>query len=395
MEALQNGRTNEMTKDEFETTLIHGAFGVDGSTGALTAPIYQTVTYRQFELGVVQPFDYSRSGNPTRSVLESQIALLEEGQFGYAFASGMAAITAVFFLFREGDEILVPCDLYGGSLRLLDTYFTNFGITWRVVDTTDIAALEKSFSEKTKAILLETPTNPTLQVSDIAEVSRVAHEYGALVIADNTFLSPYLQRPLTLGADIVVHSATKYLGGHNDVLAGLVVVRKPQLADNLSMIQKSFGGVLSPLDSYLLLRGIKTLAVRMDREVESATVIARWLKGHSGVDRVFYPGLEDDRGYAVQSRQASGAGGLLSFELNEAYSLSAFFSAMRVFTLAESLGSVESMACHPATMSHASLSPEMRAQMGISDRLVRLAVGLEGLESLKEDLERAFSAAKN
>ncbi|GHS94538.1 cystathionine gamma-synthase [Synergistales bacterium] len=383
-----------MTKDQFETTLIHGAFGVDGSTGALTAPIYQTTTYQQRELGVVQRFDYSRSGNPTRQVLEDQIALLEEGNFGYAFASGMAAITAVFFLFESGDEILIPCDLYGGSVRLLDNYFKNFGITWRVVDTTDIASLETSFSAKTKAVLLETPTNPTLQVSDIAEVARIAHARGALVIADNTFLSPYLQRPLALGADIVLHSATKYIGGHNDVLAGLVALKNPELADRILMIQRSSGGVLGPFDSYLLLRGLKTLAVRMDREVENATAIARWLKGHSGVDRVFYPGLESDRGYAIQTKQASGAGGLLSFELNESYSMPAFFSAMRVITLAESLGSVESMACHPATMSHASVSPEMRAKMGISDRLIRLAIGLEGLESLKEDIEGAFTAAK-
>ncbi|GHS89922.1 cystathionine gamma-synthase [Synergistales bacterium] len=383
-----------MTKDQFETTLIHGAFDVDGGTGALTAPIYQTTTYQQRELGVVQQFDYSRSGNPTRLILENQIALLEEGNFGYAFASGMAAITAVFFLFSSGDEILVPSDLYGGSLRLLDNYFQNFGITWCIADTTDPSALEKSFSAKTKAVLLETPTNPTLRVSDIAEVSRLSHEHGALVIADNTFLSPYLQRPLTLGADIVLHSATKYIGGHNDVLAGLVALRSPELADRILMIQRSSGGVLGPFDSYLLLRGLKTLAVRMDRETESATAIARWLEGHAGVDRVFYPGLESDSGYAIQAKQATGAGGLLSFELNESYSMSAFFSAMRVITLAESLGSVESMACHPATMSHASLSPEMRAKMGISDRLVRLAIGLEGLSSLKEDLEGAFSAAK-
>jgi cystathionine beta-lyase len=382
-----------MTKDEFETTLIHGAFDVDGSTGALTAPIYQTATYRQFELGVVQQFDYSRSGNPTRRILESQIALLEEGNFGFAFASGMAAITAVLFLFGSGDEILVPCDLYGGSLRLLDSYFTNFGITWRVVDTTDLAMLETSFSGKTKAVLLETPTNPTLKVSDIAGVVDAAHRHGALVIADNTFLSPYLQRPLALGADIVVHSATKYIGGHNDVLAGLVALRNPELADRIAMIQKSSGGVLGPFDSYLLLRGLKTLAIRMDREMESAAAIARWLEGRPGVDRVFYPGLESDPGHAVQTGQASGAGALLSFELNEAYSMSAFCSAMRVFTLAESLGSVESMACHPATMSHASLSPEMRAKMGISDRLLRLAIGLEGVASLQEDLERAFTAA--
>jgi cystathionine beta-lyase len=382
-----------MTKDEFETTLIHGAFGVDKATGALTMPIYQTTTYRQFELGVEQQYDYSRSGNPTREVLERQIALLEEGAFGYAFASGMAAITALFCLFGSGDEILIPCDLYGGSFRLLDVHFKNFGLSWRIVDTTDLKSLDKAFSASTKAVLLETPTNPTLQVSDIAEVSRAAHRHGALVIADNTFLTPYLQRPLTLGADIVVHSATKYLGGHNDVLAGLVALNDPELAERFLLIQKSSGGVLAPFDSYLLLRGLKTLSVRMDREMESALAIARWLKGHSGVDRVFYPGLEGDRGYSLNAKQAAGGGGLLSFELNEKYSLAAFFSAMRIITLAESLGSVESMACHPATMSHASIPPEMRARMGISDRLVRLSIGLEGLESLKEDLESAFAAA--
>jgi cystathionine beta-lyase len=384
-----------MTKDEFETTLIHGAFGVEKNTGALTMPIYQTVTYRQFELGVMQPFDYSRAGNPTRLVLEQQIALLEEADFGYAFSSGMAAITAVFFLFGNGDEILVPCDLYGGSIRLLDSFFQNFGVTWRVVDTTDLTALEAGFSEKTKAVLLETPTNPTLRVSDIAEVAHAAHRHGALVIADNTFLSPYYQRPLALGADIVVHSATKYLGGHNDVLAGLVALRDAELGERLSMIQKSSGGVLGPFDSYLLLRGLKTLAVRMERETESALALAHWLEGHEGVEKVFYPGLESHPGHAIQAAQASGAGGLLSFELSEEYSLPDFFSAMRIITLAESLGSVESMACHPATMSHASLSAEMRAKMGITDRLVRFAIGLESLSSLKEDIERAFAAARD
>ncbi|MDR1508585.1 MAG: PLP-dependent aspartate aminotransferase family protein [Synergistaceae bacterium] len=383
-----------MTKDEFETMLVHGAFEIDQNKGALTMPIYQTVTYRQAQLGVEQQFDYSRAGNPTRLILERQIALLEEGCFGYAFASGMAAITAVFFLFEKGDEILIPCDLYGGSIRLLDSYFKKFGFDWRVVDTTDPAELEADFSEKTKAVLLETPTNPTLQVSDIAAVAQIAHRHNALVIADNTFLSPYYQRPLALGADIVVHSATKYLGGHNDVLAGLVALRDADIAERISMIQKSSGGVLGPFDSYLLLRGIKTLAVRMDRETENATAIARWLEGRPGVDKVFYPGLESSRGYAIQAKQASGAGGLLSFELSEGYSLPVFFAAMRIITLAESLGSVESMACHPATMSHASISPEMRAKMGITDRLIRLAIGLESLASLKEDIERAFAAAR-
>jgi cystathionine beta-lyase/cystathionine gamma-synthase len=383
-----------MTKDEFNTALVHGAFSVDGCTGALTAPIYQTTTYRQNILGIEQEFDYSRAGNPTRRILERQIALLEEGHSGYAFASGMAAITAILCLFSSGDEILVPSDLYGGSFRLIDAQFHNFGLSWRIADTTDITSLCASFSKNTKAILLETPTNPLLRVSDIAEVSKAAHEHGALVITDNTFLSPYLQRPLNLGSDIVVHSATKYLGGHNDVLSGLVVLKDETLAERFQLIQKSSGGVLGPFDSYLLLRGVKTLAVRMDREGENALEIAHWLSGHDGVEKVFYPGLKSDPGYEVNSRQALGAGGLLSFELDERYSLRKFFSAMKVITLAESLGSVESMACHPATMSHASLSPEMRSRMGISDRLVRLAVGIEGISSLKEDLETAFDAGK-
>ncbi|GHV26944.1 cystathionine gamma-synthase [Synergistales bacterium] len=383
-----------MTKDEFETLLIRGAFDVDPTVGALTPPIYQTVTYKQFELGVEQKFDYSRSANPTRAVLERRFALLEEGKFGFAFASGMAAITSLIYLFGSGDEILVPSDLYGGTLRVLDAQFKNFGVTWRIADTTDIPSLERAFSPNTKAIILETPTNPILRVSDIAEVSRVAHAHGAIVITDNTFLTPYFQRPLTFGADIVVHSATKYIGGHNDALAGLVVVSDEELAERILMIQKSIGGVLSPFDSYLLLRGLKTLALRMDRETASALAIAKHLSQHSGVDRVYYPGLESDPGYELNSRQASGAGGLLSFDLGEKYDIKKFVSSLEFFTLAESLGSVESMACHPATMSHASLSPEIRASMGISDRLIRLAVGLEGLPSLINDLDRAFEAAK-
>jgi cystathionine beta-lyase/cystathionine gamma-synthase len=239
-------------------------------------------------------------------------------------------------------------------------------------------------------VLLETPTNPLLRVSDIAAISAIAHKNGALVIADNTFLTPYFQRPLALGADIVVHSATKYLSGHNDVLSGLVVINDDELGEKFLMIQKSTGGILAPFDSYLLIRGLKTLALRMDRESESALSIARWLSGHDGADRVYYPGLGADPGNAVQSRQTTGAGALLSFELNDRYDIKAFFAAMRVITPAESLGSIESMACHPATMSHAAIPPEMRAEMGISDRLVRLAIGIENAETLKEDLARAF-----
>ncbi|MDR1515820.1 MAG: PLP-dependent aspartate aminotransferase family protein [Synergistaceae bacterium] len=382
-----------MTKDELETLLVQGSVDTEEARGALTAPIFQTVTFKQREIGVEIPFDYSRAANPTRSILERQMALLEEGCGGFAFASGMAAITAVFFLFDEGGEILIPLDLYGGTYRLLDGYFKKFGITWRIVDTTDAASLEKEFTPATKAILLETPTNPLLRVSDIAEVSRVARERGALVIADNTFLSPYFQRPLALGADIVIHSATKYLGGHNDVLAGIVVIKDEELAERFLEIQKSTGGVLGPLDSYLLIRGIKTLGLRMERETENATAIAEWLSGHSGVDRVYYPGLKSDPGYDISKKQSTGAGGLLSFELGAAHSVKEFFAALKIITPAESLGAVESLACHPATMSHASIPPEMRAQMGISDRLVRLAIGIEGQNSLIADLERAFSAS--
>ena len=383
-----------MTTEEFATLLVHG--GGDGGTsyGELVTPIYQSVTYRQFELGVEQRFDYSRSANPTRAALERRFALLEEGGHGFAFSSGMAAITALMFLFASGDEILVPSDLYGGTLRLLDSHFAGFGLKWRVADTTDIPSLEKSFSPCTRALLLETPTNPTMRVSDIAAVCRAAHERGAIVIADNTFLTPYFQRPLALGADIVVHSATKYIAGHNDVLAGMVVVRDDALAERILTIQKSTGGVLGPFDSYLILRGLKTLALRLDRETSNALATAKWLSSRGGVDRVYYPGLESDPGYAVNSRQASGAGGLLSFDLNEGYSMRKFVDALRVFTLAESLGSVESMACHPATMSHASLAPETRAKMGISDRLIRLAIGIEGLPDLISDLDGALDAAK-
>ncbi|MDR0648936.1 MAG: PLP-dependent aspartate aminotransferase family protein [Synergistaceae bacterium] len=382
-----------MTKDELETLLVRGAFDSEEACGALVPPIFQAVTFRQPEIGVEIPFDYSRAANPTRSVLERQIALLEEGCAGFAFASGMAAITAVFFLFDEGGEILVPLDLYGGTYRLLDVYFKKFGISWRIVDTTDAASLEREFSPETRAILLETPTNPLLRVSDIAEVSRVAHRHGALVIADNTFLSPYFQRPLPLGADIVVHSATKYLGGHNDVLAGLVAMKDEALAERFSEVQKATGGVLAPFDSYLLLRGIKTLGLRMERETENATAIARWLSGRRGVERVYYPGLESDPGHEVLKKQATGAGALLSFELSPAHSIKEFFMSLKIITPAESLGAVESLACHPATMSHASVPPEMRARMGISDRLVRLAIGIEGQDSLIADLDRAFAAS--
>jgi cystathionine beta-lyase/cystathionine gamma-synthase len=383
-----------VTKDEFETLLIRGAFDADPVTGALTPPIYQTATYRQFELGVEQRFDYSRSANPTRALLEDRIALLEEGRHGYAFSSGMAAITAVLCLFGSGDEILVPRDLYGGTLRLLDAHFKNFGINWRAADTTDLDSLRRAFSPATRAIILESPTNPTLRVSDIAAVCEIARSRGALSIVDNTFLTPYFQRPLTLGADIVIHSATKYLAGHNDVLAGLVVLKDDALAERLLMIQKSTGGVLAPFDSYLLLRGMKTLAVRLDRESESALAIARWLSSRPEAARVYYPGLETDPGYGINSAQAAAAGGLLSFDLDETHDVKKFTSSLELFTLAESLGSVESMACHPATMSHASVSAEMREEMGISYSLIRLAIGLEGLRHLIGDLEKAFGASK-
>nr|WP_320025422.1 aminotransferase class V-fold PLP-dependent enzyme [uncultured Acetobacterium sp.] len=370
--------------------LIHGGIDGDEKTGAVNVPIFQTSTYKQDGLGKDRGYEYSRSGNPTREALESLIAELEEGVTGFAFASGMAATTAVLSLFKTGDKIIISSNVYGGTFRVLDKVFNNFGITYEIVETSDLELLEKSLTEDVKAIFIESPANPILTITDIKAVAEIAKKYGVLSIVDNTFMTPYLQRPIPLGVDIVVHSATKYLGGHSDLIAGLAVVNSKELAERLWFVQNSTGGVLQPFDSFLLIRGIKTLGIRMDRHIENATFIAEALKNYAGVKAIYYPGLPDSQGYEINQKQADGPGGMLSFELDEKYNIKTFFESLELITLAESLGGVESLICHPSSMTHASIPYEIRQKVGIVENLIRISVGIEDKNDILSDLEQAF-----
>lgn len=376
-----------------ESALIHGGVFGDELTHAVNVPIYQTSTYQQFELESGPKWEYSRTGNPTRAALEALIAELEGGTAGFAFASGMAAITAVLQLFKSGDKILISSNVYGGTYRVLDMVFKQFGLTYDYVDTSDIASIDSAITEDVRAILVETPANPLMTVTDLRMVSSIAKARGIWHIVDNTFMTPYLQRPLELGADIVIHSATKYLGGHSDLVAGLTVVKSEALAQRLAFIQNATGGVLGPFDSFLLIRGIKTLAVRMDRHVENAERIAAWLANHEAVARVHYPGLEGDPGYAVNRRQAKNGGAMISFTLKDNYDFRVFFKSLRLILLAESLGGVESLICHPSTMTHASIPRDIRLRVGISDNLIRLSPGIEHTEDLIADLNQAIAGS--
>ena len=373
--------------------LIHGGIDGDETTGAVNVPIYQTSTYKQDGLGKDRGWEYSRTGNPTRAALEKLIADLEEGEYGLAFASGLAAINTVLSLFKRGDKLLVSDNIYGGTFRILDNVFKNFDITYQIVDTSDEAAVEAAIDDTVKAVYIETPANPLLTVTDIEAVSKSAHKHDKLVIVDNTFLTPYLQRPLTLGADIVIHSGTKYLGGHSDTISGLVAVKDKAIADRLYYLQNAIGGVLAPWDSFLMIRGIKTLGVRMDRHVANAEKIARWLVGSGYVSKVYYPGLETDPGYEIQKKQADGAGAMISFVLDDKYDYRKFYESLNLITLAESLGGVESLVCHPATMTHAAIPREIRQEVGIVDELIRFSVGIEDADDLIADLEQAIKAS--
>ena len=377
-------------QQSFATALIHGGIDGDSKTGAVNVPIYQTSTYRQKGLGENSGYEYSRTGNPTREALEKLIAELEGGTAGFAFGSGMAAITAVLSLFRSGDKVIISSNVYGGTFRVLDKVFQNFGITYEIVDTSNLQLLESRITENVKALMIESPANPLLTVTDIAAASEIAHRHGLIVIVDNTFMTPYLQKPLELGADIVVHSATKYLGGHSDLVAGLAVVKDGEMAQRLGFLQNATGGVLGPFDSWLLIRGIKTLSVRMDRHLENAAYLADFLRKHDGVTKVYYPGFEDFPGYEIQKKQASGAGAMISFVLSDRYDIHQFFRSVKLIALAESLGGVESLVCHPASMTHASIPYEIRQKVGIVDNLVRLSVGIEDKKDLADDLSQAF-----
>ena len=377
-----------------ESALIHGGSSSDPRTGAVNVPIYQTSTFRQDGLGINRGYEYSRTGNPTREALEKLIAELEGGTAGFAFGSGMAAITDVLSMLKAGDRVLISRNVYGGTFRVLDKIFDGFGIGYSIADTSSEEMLEKEFAPDVKAVLVESPANPLMTVTDIRMVSEVAHRHRALSIVDNTFMTPYIQRPLELGADIVVHSATKYLGGHSDLVAGLVVVKDDALAERLAFIQNATGGVLGPFDSFLLIRGIKTLAVRMDRHVSNAEAIAAFLKDNEAVKTVYYPGLKDFPGYDVNIGQARNGGAMISFELKEGYDIWRFFGSLEMIALAESLGGVESLACHPASMTHASIPEDIRKKVGITDGLIRLSPGIESIGDIIADLDNAIRSAR-
>ncbi len=379
---------------EIESALIHGGIYGDPLTGAVNVPIYQTSTYEQQGLGQNKGWEYSRTGNPTRAALEALIAELEGGTHGFAFASGMAASTAVLTLFKTGDKILISSNVYGGTFRVLDKIFKNFGINYSIEDTTDLKSLETKITADVKAIWIESPANPLLTITDLKAVAELAKKKGILSIVDNTFMTPYIQRPIELGVDIVVHSATKYLGGHSDLVAGLAVVHDKDLAEKLAFIQNATGGVLGPFDSFLLIRGIKTLGVRLDRHVANAEKIAEHLKNHPAVKKIYYPGLESDVGYEINKKQAKNGGAMMSFELYENYDIKKFFSSLKLVALAESLGGVESLVCHPATMTHASIPAEIRNKVGITDGLIRLSTGIESADDIIADLDNAIKAAE-
>lgn len=379
---------------KIESLLVHGAVDGDEFTGSVNVPIYQTSTYKQEELGKFK-YEYSRTGNPTREALEKTIAVLENGIGGLAFGSGMAAITAVLSLFKSGDKIIIPDNLYGGTFRVIDKIFKNFNVGYELADTSDINniknLLKNDTSNSIKAIFIETPTNPLMDITDIEKVSRFAKEYNALIIVDNTFMSPYFQKPLNFGADIVVHSATKYLGGHSNVVAGLVAVKdNKELLDKLYFIQNSTGGVLGPFDSYILLQGIKTLGVRLDRHNENAKKVAEYLLNSPYIDKIYYPGLPDSKGYEIHKKQATGFGGMISFVVNKKIDFKKFLKSLKLITLAESLGGVESLICHPATMTHAAIPYEIRQKTGIVDNLLRLSVGIENIDDIINDIENSF-----
>ena len=375
----------------FATRAIHAGQGPDPATGATIVPIYATSTYTQTGIGQHKGYEYSRSGNPTRTALETCLAALEEGERGLAFASGLAATTAVFAaLLRPGDEVAASADLYGGTFRLLEKVFKPWGLTARYTDDSSAAGFEKIITPKTKLVWIETPTNPLLQILDIAAIADVSHKHGAKLAVDNTFASPYLQRPLTLGADLVVHSTTKYLGGHSDVVGGCAVGPK-ELLDPIKFYQNAAGGVPGPFDSYLVLRGLKTLAVRMDRHCDNAVSLAAWLVKHPAVAKVYYPGLPDHPGHAVARKQMRGFGGMISLKLHGGIpAAKLFLTRTKLFSLAESLGGVESLVCHPTTMTHASIPKEVREARGVDDGLIRLSVGIEDVADLRTDLERAL-----
>jgi cystathionine gamma-lyase/cystathionine beta-lyase/cystathionine gamma-lyase/homocysteine desulfhydrase len=376
----------------FRTDAIHAGQEPDPSTGAVTTPIYQTSTYVQEGLGRHKGYEYARTQNPTRMALERNMAVLEGGTAAYAFASGMAAETAVTqLLLKQGDHAICSDNVYGGTFRLFDKIVKHYGVEFSYVNTADLSALETAIRPNTKMVFIETPTNPLMKITDIRGVSDIAHPADCRVVVDNTFMSPYFQRPLELGADIVVHSATKYLNGHSDSVGGIVILKRPEDAEQLKFIQNAAGAILSPFDSWLTLRGIKTLPVRMEAHNRNGMTIATYLSGKKQVQRLYYPGLASHPGHDLAKRQMSGFGAMIAMDLGSLKKASTFLEKVRLCALAESLGGVETLISHPATMTHASVPPAERARLGVTDGLVRLSVGIEDADDLIADLENAFS----
>lgn len=380
---------------QFATRCIHAGQAPDPSTGAIMTPIYQTSTYVQTSPGeFIGNYDYSRSANPTRTALEANLASLEGGKHGITFSSGVASLAACIHLLKTGDHVLLCDDVYGGTFRMFNNVFNQLGIVFSRVDMTNLDATRAAMTDKTKLVWLETPTNPTLKVIDIEAVAQIAHDSGALCVADNTFASPYLQNPLALGADIVSHSCTKYLGGHSDLVGGALITADDELAARLTYVQNAVGAVPAPMDCFLLLRSTKTLHVRMERHCENAGKIAEWLSGKSGIDRVIYPGLDNHPQHKIAAKQMRGFGGMITVTLKGGLPASRrFLETLKIFSLAESLGGVESLVEHPAIMTHASVDADARAALGIDDGLVRLSCGIEDAGDLIADLDQALEAA--
>ena len=378
---------------EFNTKVIHGGQQHDPGTGAVMPPIYQTTTYAQTSPGDHKGYEYSRTGNPTRTALENALASIENGAYGLAFASGLASIDAVMKLLQPGDEVISTNDLYGGTFRLFSTIFKKFGIKFHFVGMDDTGNIEKLINKNTRLLWVESPTNPMLNIIDIKKCADISKRHQLLLAVDNTFATPYLQKPLDLGADIVMHSATKYLGGHSDVVMGALIVKNKELADRLYFIQNASGAIGGPMDSFLVLRGIKTLHVRMQRHCENGSAVAHYLKGHVKVGKVYWPGFEDHPNHNIAKSQMSDFGGMLSFTLkgNKYEDAIKILENLKVFTLAESLGGVESLSGHPASMTHGSIPKEEREKIGVIDSLIRLSVGIEAEKDLIEDLKRVLN----
>ena len=376
----------------FSTRAIHSGQPPEPRTGAVAVPIYQTSTYVQDELGRHKGYEYGRTQNPTRSALEENVAALENGTAGHAFASGMAAISTLMTLLEAGDHVVASRNVYGGTYRFFHRILERYGLAFSWVDSTDLDAVREAVTERTRMVYLETPTNPMMEVSDIAGAAEIAHAASARLAVDNTFMSPYFQRPLELGADVVVHSTTKFLNGHSDSIGGVLISSSPEDAEWFGFAQNAVGAILSPMDCFLTLRGIKTLAVRMARHEENGRAVAAFLHGRPEIEAVHYPGLRDHPGHELQARQATGFGALISFEMGSYERAKRFLDRLQVLSFAESLGGVETLISHPASMTHASIPPERRAELGISDGLVRVSVGIEDLDDLLADLERGLAA---